>query len=719
MGVLKYEEFEQKLDESRLYGNDEMVNEGLSDIIKAAKNGILTFVNSVKNAIINAVPAISALYKAKQMPGIQVATNCNDGLPNTVNIKEDKSFANSWTELELANLDTLYNFVKQNPKAFESRSFVDAYKSTGIFEAVVDQSSRAGFKDDPSSSADTYIDDDNKTVKVTRYLRDINRDEFIDMLDKRFNATMHDTEFDAVGSDHSNPLLVFGAPGVGKSTIPYQVMNEFNSVMGSSKNKCGVIYVPCSMLSDDCFSLPVKANADQRALAAYDNEDQVFDADQIAKFKAAAEKRGSTQFRLSMAPASWLPVWEATGDPEHDKQANAIANMCIQKGEKTYAGGIIMLDELLRSPQKVFSKLLILLSERKLGGGEWYLGSKWSFIACSNRPNDDQECMNKLATISTAFGQRFNGGVVNFVPTFKEWKEWATSPMKMNNAGKDIPAGAQLHNVLDVIVDFLAKDKNYTKYFHALNPSDMKVGGFAMPSPRTWSKFSEALYAEARNIADKRMRKEDPEAFRNKKFSYVTYDAIKAIPSGVVKALFNDIVNNVDTNSQGIGHNDLTEVFMEYWEEFKSSESISDDVLDVIANTTEMEDLAKIAEVKDFINGVAADPENYTEVAIATAVAGTMKLYEVDTTPDMSAQAVNKIKAITMIIKIAKLIKAAGQKATSDLIRAIGSRLLQVGQGSDNAKIGSSFQRNLVSLIKDGEADIDALQAALDAAKSK
>jgi len=168
----------------------------------------------------------------------------------------------------------------------------------------------------------------------------------------------------------SKPLMVWGAPGIGKTAIVKEILESSKSGR--------LIDVPTSKMAPDDWFLPA---VDKETMHAYD------------------------------IPKSWLPVYkEEPGNHEENSKRDDVAN--------GNGGGIIFLDELSRASGSVQNTCLKLIDERKIG--EYIIGSKWAIISASNRAEDDPDSVQNF---SKALANRFSQ--INFVPDFKSWKNWA------------------------------------------------------------------------------------------------------------------------------------------------------------------------------------------------------------------------------------------------------------------------------------------------------
>lgn len=174
------------------------------------------------------------------------------------------------------------------------------------------------------------------------------------------------------------PLLIWGAPGTGKTAIVNAVLKE---IQGEDAR---MLDMQLSMKDRDDFFLP------------YYNADHTESVD---------------------LPKSYLPVWEDKPDMT-DEERKAADDKCGR--------GLLFLDELSRAKPAVQNICLKLVNERKLGD-TYKLGSGWSIVCASNRMEDDESSQFQL---SSALANRFRQ--VNFCPSFKSWRNWADTKGYMN-----------------------------------------------------------------------------------------------------------------------------------------------------------------------------------------------------------------------------------------------------------------------------------------------
>lgn len=286
---------------------------------------------------------------------------------------------------------------------------------------------------------------------------------------------------------HSAPVLLFGAPGVGKTSIVRQVIDAYNETCSTSKK--GIISIDCANLGLDSLSLvmPTKDNSAQRIAkaAGLSEEDQIGVAREV----------------VTDMIKHWLPCYMPTGDPEEDAKKDAIANGHISINGISTDGGIIVFDELMRVQDPgVFGQLMNLINDRKLG--DWVLGSRWSIVCISNRPNDDKAVANALKNAPSAFFNRFSG-CYNVNPDLQDWLAWASGgaiddKFDFSDSGEIKERSAHVDpRILNMI-------RRNPKMFSNIEQNDLSAGEIVGATPRSWTNLSEYLWdaADANGLED-------------------------------------------------------------------------------------------------------------------------------------------------------------------------------------------------------------------------
>ena len=219
---------------------------------------------------------------------------------------------------------------------------------------------------------------------------DINAEELTELCE----AAIYETDRGKI----RRPLLIWGAPGVGKTSTMKKLIKAYNETQTDAKNKKSIITIDCGFLTQDGFSVP----------GIIQNADGTGQSTDLIK--------------------TWLPVWKPTGDDEKDEQARNKANTFVvekvkkasdkqgtnKKGQQVVSyeyeevgnGGIIFFDELLRANADVFKVIMNLAQSRAFTGG-YVLGDKWTIMCGSSRPLDDIIVAERYKRLGPNFKDRF------------------------------------------------------------------------------------------------------------------------------------------------------------------------------------------------------------------------------------------------------------------------------------------------------------------------
>lgn len=166
-------------------------------------------------------------------------------------------------------------------------------------------------------------------------------------------------------------LLIWGAPGIGKTAILMSVLDEL-----PDGNEYNLVVKTLSNETPDNFTLPkyVEINGQEKA---------------------------------TDVPKTWLPVYK----PTPDEAQNQILDDACGKG-------LLFIDELSRATPQVLNVILPLINEGQFNG--YKIGSGWAIIVASNRAEDE---LSGQAEIGNALGNRF--AQLYYEPTVNTWQEWA------------------------------------------------------------------------------------------------------------------------------------------------------------------------------------------------------------------------------------------------------------------------------------------------------
>ena len=252
------------------------------------------------------------------------------------------------------------------------------------------------------------------------------------------------------GDNKFKPLLIFGAPGIGKTEIIRQCINEYRH-NPTTPRYLAMYDLNCANLDGDSFALPT--NIDTRAQEKWSEEDQ---EKWEKKMKSnTGSKKDST---FDMASLSWLPIYSPS-DAAYNEEMEARFYRCEHLtsdgkpmlDDETGAmmqGGILFLDEVIRAHPSGFQSLMN-ICDRKLN--EKRLARSWGIICAANRFYDDPTQESEESLESVPIQQRFT--IITYVPLKSEWLEWARSPR---------PSG--ISNIEKEICDFIEAMPDYIWY---------------------------------------------------------------------------------------------------------------------------------------------------------------------------------------------------------------------------------------------------------------
>ena len=484
------------------------VNEGFKDFIKKGVNKVKSFFSNMvvkfnnfiamfdeNGEIIDASSPYTALNYISdgEVKGVTAFTNVkneylNDNVQSIGVVVESPEYYGiiDKNSIEYRNYLTMVDMINEH------------YQKYG--EKLNEASSRVGFSGDEGG---------------LKEIRDIKSKDLKFILEQAIkNVPAYKDE------DYGGAILIWGAPGIGKSTIPKAIIKEWNDNHDINHQK-SVMVVECGNLTVDGFSLPLPMS---KTMGDYMKEHPKV-ASQLKEQGYDINKNSflNTEIKVSgEALKTWLPCYqESTIDSENDIR-NAIANGHIVRKRKggrlkvteTTEGGILLFDEFFRANESIFKILMQFILTRTFND-EYILGDKWAIVACSNRPNDDEEVARGFESTGAVLGTRFGGGQFNFIPDFDDWKKWAIKDGHFD----------------DATITFLMQHKDATSgeytNWHTIRPLEYTSGKTAWPTPRTWS----LLMVELKNIMDNE-----------------GYSSIKEIPSDIIRLKADGIIGTEMTD---------------------------------------------------------------------------------------------------------------------------------------------------------------------------
>lgn len=458
-----------------------IINEGLGDVFKKGFNKIKSFFKNVtmkfgnfiasfndKGEIMNVSDPYTALnYIADgKVQGVHAYTNVkneylNDNVESTARLIESPEYYGiiDKNSLEYQNYLTMVEMVNEHYSKYGDK----------LNEANNARGERVGFSSLSGGLMDAV---------------DINSEDLLDEI----NDIILNTPYDK-GEDASKPILIWGAPGIGKSTIPNSVIKAWNK---NHVEKKTLMVIECGNLTVDGFALPMPTT---KTIGQYMKERPKAAQNIIDKIGDVEKAISEIEIQLSDdVVKSWVPVYRETSNKAENIAQNELANggkiSEYVKDEKTgkfkketietTEGGLLLFDEFFRANAQVFKILMQILLNRRFNN-DYVLGDKWAMMACSNRPNDDDEVDSGFSSTGAVIGTRFKDQY-NFIPDFEEWKKWAIEEGHFDDG-----------TIAFLMLQTDPSTGEYTNW-HTIRPNEYAKGKTGWPTPRTWSGLMSDLH---------------------------------------------------------------------------------------------------------------------------------------------------------------------------------------------------------------------------------
>jgi len=236
-------------------------------------------------------------------------------------------------------------------------------------------------------------------------------------------------------------LFIWGAPGIGKTSVTQQISEELNLMLQ--------VWTLATLEAADLKGIPTL-----RELTPDPNMPEV-----LRKKLIEDLKKNNFDFTETI---NALPMIL----PQDDWNTN------------NYNGGILFFDELNRAIPDVLDASLRLTLEGKMD--EYELPKSWLVIAAGNRVSDIQG--GNIRELEPAILNRF--AHINFAPKFEDWVDYVKDKPYMNSD----------------IIDFLKSDNNEDRpeFYYKLMSNFAKVNeNPAAPTPRSWENAARKHFAAA------------------------------------------------------------------------------------------------------------------------------------------------------------------------------------------------------------------------------
>jgi len=394
---------------------------------------------------------------------------------------------------------------------------------------VYDMLTEAEMSPDEQDAVQRGLNKFEKSLSLTTTINDASFEDLVKMIVRRYNELI-----DRPGAQkRTAPLLIWGAPGVGKT----QIINSARELIKrDGLGDPGLISISCPIVSPEDFSMPTTRAEMEDAvnqLSSAINDTAINGGEDSEKLNRTEKefdapsgwRRLFKKAAVTDVPKTWLPTLDfGKNDGFSAKAKDCVANggsalivpaNANQKDiddllangyeftegtknremHKDGPGGILFLDEFSRMTQLGLSSLMNLPGQGQIGiNSNLKLGSRWLVICAANRVSDmkgETDIVWEAAQIT-----RFHH--VNYVPTFEAWRKWATESYKGAEDQKHVHP-----EIVSFIADSVEKNKEHNFFYDVASAEgskkknlDLNENNFC--APRTWEFLSQELYAYMR-----------------------------------------------------------------------------------------------------------------------------------------------------------------------------------------------------------------------------
>lgn len=234
--------------------------------------------------------------------------------------------------------------------------------------------------------------------------------------DNFFDIQQENNKLDlkAAKGEFVKPLMIWGAPGIGKTQIVKQALLDMKNDTNGSYN-FNVYTFACQNINEDSVVIPSPGNTIK--IKKNDGTD--------AEVERAYFKLASMQFLPIYTPGSEKDNEVQEKHLNHSMHLTSDGTAMVDKNGDTYNCGVIFLDELVRAKPSGMTALMGLCRREYQ---TMKLASNWAIVAASNRDIDSPEQEGFNMIYDQAFSDTFVH--VTFVPKKTDWVEWAESHNK-------------------------------------------------------------------------------------------------------------------------------------------------------------------------------------------------------------------------------------------------------------------------------------------------
>ena len=471
--IVKFEDGNIERVSKSLVSDLDKIDEGVLDMVRNSGKAVMKYGKTVYNKAKDVAKKIADLIIAPFRVFDCVFFKGNDGgiLPvsHPLNAIEGALNCNSVNYIPSDSTVKLCDELGIEAKAVENFEFEGEYNGAVQFYDYLGESEASNnsllmslFESDDTVSSSKRLAQ-NEKIQLSGTFEDWTMSEIIDYITGEYASRY------AGRNPQSLPLMIWGAPGIGKTQI-------IRSACGIIKDRLGldvkpeVISINGGSVGPDDFTFPGKI------LEKIEREDG----------------KSAVKTTVTDLPKKWLPVYDIKS-PDKDN-LRKLANGGY-KDEKTGEivdgpGGIFFIDEFSRMTEAAMDSLMQTPTTRNIGGNSnLTLGDRWVIVCAANRPSAmSRSGSSDALSFEAASKTRFNH--CNFVPDPKDWFSWARAE---SGTRKGHP------NIIREIVNYLENDvkenpKTLGDFYEMWSiPSGKLEGNKASACPRTWEALSEVL----------------------------------------------------------------------------------------------------------------------------------------------------------------------------------------------------------------------------------
>ena len=460
----------QRVPKNRI-SNLDKIDEGVLDTIRNAGNRL-------SDRLKGAVQKVKEFFaKAFNIDGFVIFSSDDKILSASHPINAIEGALNCDSVNFTPSLDTieLCNEVGVTPQAVKNFKFSGGeYEGFGAIDCETNESVSDDVANEFMLSEGERLKDGEKITLEGDYY-DLNDEQIVNLIANEYIDRYNGHK------PNSNPLLIWGAPGIGKTAIVRSLKELVKSETGKEIN---ILSVNGGNLGPDDFTMPASI---ARTLRSGDSEDM----------DSAGFRGGYSGDIIKDLPKTWLPVYDINDDNADKLRMIANGAKMNEKGEVTEdgPGGIFFIDEFSRMSPAGINALMQTPTSRNIGSNSTLtFGDRWVIICAANSKSDMARSLQSEALeLEAATKTRFDH--CNFVPNPENWIKWATSESKRRPGRKNI-----LNEIVLYIEDEVNKGKAsnsvgdfYEMYSHPRGTANGKKG---TACPRTWEAFSEKLIAQ-------------------------------------------------------------------------------------------------------------------------------------------------------------------------------------------------------------------------------